>query len=93
MEVQLRLIFKKPNFSLFFMNWGKLRRSPTATFKNPKTTLLIGKNLEVQPKTNTQKFPILNLWMTWKNVCPNLSFTVENKISNLHKIRLLTFQT
>ena len=27
------------------------------------------------------------------NFCPNLRFTVENKISNLRKIRLLTFQT
>ena len=75
------------------MNWGRLRMSAKTTFKNHKTTLLIGKNLEVRPKTNTQKFPILNLWMNWENVCPNLSFTVKNKISNLHKIRLLTFQT
>ena len=27
------------------------------------------------------------------NFCPNLRFTVENEISNLHKIRLLTFET
>ena len=23
--------------------------------------------------------PILNLWMSWENLRPNLSFTVENK--------------
>ena len=23
-----------------------------------------------------------NLWMSWENVCPNLSFTVENNIGN-----------
>ena len=28
--------------------------------------------------------------MNWENLCPNLSFTVEN---NLHKIRLFTFET
>ena len=28
---------------------------------------------------------MLNLWMGWKNVCPNVSFTVENKIRNSHK--------
>ena len=55
--------------------------------------LLIGKNVEVQPKTNTQKIPVLNLWRNWENSCPNLSLAVENKIGNLHKIRLFTFQT
>ena len=66
------------------MNWEKL--SPArATFKNPKFSLLIGKNLEVQPKTNTRKIPIWNLWGIWENLCPYLSSTVENKIGNLHK--------
>ena len=23
--------------------------------------------------------------MNWENLCPNLSFTVENKMENLHK--------
>ena len=31
------------------------------------------------------KFKILNLWINWKNLCPNLSFTVENKMGNSHK--------
>ena len=31
------------------------------------------------------KIPMLNLWMSWENLCPNLSFTVENKMENSHK--------
>ena len=50
-----------------------------ATLKNSKISLLIGKNSEVQPKTNTQKIPPLNLWMDWENLCPNVSFIVENR--------------
>ena len=75
------------------MNLKKSRSPATATFKNYKISWLIGKNLEVQPNTNTQKIPILNLWMHWENLCPNLSFTVKSKVGNLHKARLSTFQT
>ena len=28
---------------------------------------------------------MLNLWMSWENVFPNLTFTVENKMGNSHK--------
>ena len=28
---------------------------------------------------------MLNLWMSWENLCPNLSFTVESKMENSHK--------
>ena len=31
------------------------------------------------------KIQILNLWMNWEKLCPNLSFTIENKMGNLHK--------
>ena len=31
------------------------------------------------------KIQILNLWMSWENLCPNLTFTVENKMGNSHK--------
>ena len=89
----LQAYIQKTQFFIFFTNWEKLRSPIRATFKNPKMYLLIGKNVEVQPKTNTQKIPILNLWMNWENSCPNLSLAVENKIGNLHKIRLFTFQT
>ena len=53
------------------MNRKKLRSPARATFKNPKISWLTGKNLEIQPTTNIQKIPILNLWMNWKNLCPN----------------------
>ena len=47
-------------------------------------SLWIGENLEVQPKTNTQKiFP--NWVYGWLR---EVSFAVENKIGNLNKIRL-----
>ena len=26
----------------------------------------------------------------WKNICPNLSFTVENKMGNSHKEMMVT---
>ena len=41
----------------------------------------------------TLKKPNLNLRMNWENLGPNLSFTLANKASNLHKIKLLLFQT
>ena len=66
-------------FSIFVMNWVKLQSPEKATFKNPKISLWIWKNLEIQPKINTQKIPILNVWMNWEKSCPNLSFTVQNK--------------
>ena len=36
---------------------------------------------------------IVNLWIDWENLCPNLSYTVENKASNSHKKKLITFHT
>ena len=31
------------------------------------------------------KIQILNLWMSWKNLYPNLTCTVEKKMGNSHK--------
>ena len=46
----------------------------------------IGKNLEIYIVPDQHfKIPVLNPWMSWENWCPNLSFTVENKIANSHK--------
>ena len=28
---------------------------------------------------------MLNLWTSWENLCPNLTFAVENKMGNSHK--------
>ena len=63
------------------MNWEKLRSPATATFKNIKIPLCTGKNCNFATMDELRK------------LCPNLSFTVENKMGNLHKIRLFTFQT
>ena len=56
--------------------------------KNPNLPLLlwIGKNLEVYTAQEQHlKIQILNLWMNWEKLCPNLNFAVENKMMNLHK--------
>ena len=34
----------------------------------------------------------MHLWMNWEKLYPNLDFTVENKMGNLRKIMLFTFQ-
>ena len=57
-------------------------------FKNSNSPFLlwIGKNLEIYTAPDQHfKIPMLNLWMSWENLCPNLSFTVGNKMGNSHK--------
>ena len=57
-------------------------------FKNPNfpSLLWIGKNLEIYTAPDQHfKIQMLNLWMSWENLCPNLNFTVENKMRNSHK--------
>ena len=57
-------------------------------FKNSNfpSVLWVGKNLEIYTAPDQHfKVPMLNLWMSWKNLCPNLSFTIENKMENSHK--------
>ena len=72
------------------MNSEKLR----VTFKNPnfESFYELGKCLRwtLRPRF---KNPKLTLRVNWEKLCPNLSFTVENKDGNLLKIRLDTFQT
>ena len=31
--------------------------------------------------------------MNWEKLCPNLSFTVENKLGNLHKADRISYLT
>ena len=53
---------------------------------NFPSLLWIRKNLEIYTAPDQHfKIPMLNLWMSWENLCPNLSFTVENKMENSHK--------
>ena len=87
-KAQSRIIFKKLNSPPCY-EWEKMRSSDRATLKSRKMFLSILKNLEVQPKNNTQKIQILNPWMNWENFCPNWSFSVEN----LLKMRQFAFET
>ena len=49
-------------------------------------SLWIKKNLEIYTAPDQHfKIQMLNLWMSWENLCPNLTFTVENKMGNSHK--------
>ena len=57
-------------------------------FKNPNfpSLLWIGKNLEIYTAPDQHfKIQMLNLWMSWENLCPNLTFFLENKMGNSHK--------
>ena len=48
--------------------------------------LWIGKSLKIYTSPDQHfKIQMLNLWMSWENLCPNLSFTVENQMGNSHK--------
>ena len=38
------------------------------------------------------KIQMLNLWMSWENLCPNLSFFLENKKGNSQKRRWSHFK-
>ena len=62
------------------MNLEKLRSPARATFKSLKISLRIRQNLEIQPKTNTQKIPNLNLWVDWENLYHDSNFTVEKVV-------------
>ena len=47
----------------------------------------LGKTWKYSYATPNQHFKIqmLNLWMSWEKLCPNLSFTIGNKMGNSHK--------
>ena len=46
------------------------------------------------PRRQGQHFEIqiLNFYMNWEKACPNLSFTVENKMESSHKKRWSHFK-
>ena len=64
----------------FFMKWQKLRVPTRATFKNLKIYLLIEKNFEKQPKTNTK-----NSNFKFMKKLGKFMFTVETKIGKYIK--------
>ena len=78
---------QKIQFYIFFVTWEKMRSPDRATFKILKISLNWEKlGITVQDL-------IYNLWLDCEKLHLNLSFTVENKIGNLHNLRLLTFKT
>ena len=70
------------------MNWGKFGDAIQAFQKSQYPISFMNweklGNLHKAPDQYF-KMQMLNLWMSWENLCPNLSFTVENKMGNLHK--------
>ena len=83
-----RQVHKDLNFQTFELekNWKRNLDFSKILISHPFYEL--GKTWKYrQPQTNISKskYQILNLWISWKNLCPNLSFTVENKVGNSHK--------
>ena len=67
---------------------------PRGIFKNLNFKILwIGKKIESTALDKHYEIPILNLWMNWEKLSLNLTFTVEDKMVSLHKIRLGTIWT
>ena len=77
------------------LQWiGKNLEKQPRPFDNPNflSLLWIWKNLEVYIAQDQHfRIQILNLWINWKKLYPNLSFTVENKMEKSHKKRMVTF--
>ena len=75
------------------MNWENMRSPTRATLTNPnfQSSCELGKRLKYSRRP-TFKNPSLNIRMNQEKLCPNLSFTVENR-GNLYKMGLVTFQT
>ena len=68
----------------------------TTLFKNPNFPSLLGagKNLEIYTAQHQHfEIELLNLWMNWENLCPNLGFTVEKTMGNSRKIGWSHFKT
>ena len=81
---------KVTKISIFklFSELGKIWKCNLGFPKIPisPSLLWIGKNLEIYTAPDQHfKLQMLNLWMNWENVCPNLNFSVENKMGNSHK--------
>ena len=80
--------YRDKNFnSQTFNELGKFGNAIWAFQKSQfHISLWIEKNLEICTAPGHHfKIQMLNLWMSWENVCPNLTFTVENKMGNSHK--------
>ena len=84
-------IWRQGDKNLNFQNFQWIRKNlgmQSMLFKNPNfpSLLWIGKNLEIYTASDKHlKIPMLNLWMSWENLCPNLSFTIENTMESSQK--------
>ena len=68
------------------MNWQKLRSLAETTFKNLNFKFLCELSKTWKYSLSARfKSPNFESKMNWETLCPNLSFTAENKMGNLHK--------
>ena len=71
---------QKSHFSNLLVTREKLGNAKSRLWKNPnfRSLLCIGKNLEIYDTVPDQYFKVqmLNLWMSWENLCSNLTFNV-----------------
>ena len=85
-------MFKK--IHLFFLNWEKLRNSARVQYpKIPKCCFKLEKKWKcsLTPTLKTSGFESMDgMWRG--KLEPNLSFTVENTMNNLHKIAYSQFK-
>ena len=77
-------------FSKFLVNWGwKFGNVIYAFYKSQSPISFMNweklGNIHSSRPTFQNPIPMLNLWMSKENLCPNLSLTVENKMGNSHK--------
>ena len=78
---------QKSRFLNFSVNCRNLEmQSRLFKYSNFLSLLWIGKNLEIYTVPDQHfKIPMLNLLLSWENLCLDLSFAVENKMENSYK--------
>ena len=80
---------KRRKISIFklFSELGKFWKCNLSFSKIPISHLFMNwEKLGIYTATDEHfKIQMLNLWMSWENLCSNLTFNVENKIGNSHK--------
>ena len=66
------------------MNWEKLGFAPQAFQKSQFSIseFELGKIGSIHSPRQIFQNRSLNLWMNWQKSCPNLSFSVENKMGS-----------
>ena len=86
LEVQSKVIFKNPNFQSFSWTGESWEVQLEHRSKIPTFWSLYGlgktRKYSLRPRF---KSPNLNLYVNWERLCPNLSFTVENKMRSFDK--------